>query len=134
MGLQKEIRFEDEVCAHLGANGWLYERDDAKAYDRARALFPADVVAWVQAAQPKAWETLKKNHGAKAEETLLDRLRAQLDQRGTLDVLRYGVEFIGVNGTLKLAQFKPAMAIMTKFKPDWVILPKGLQIFEGMPR
>lgn len=109
--LQKELSFEDEVCAQLGANGWLYEKDDAKAYDRGRALFPADVVAWVQAAQPKAWETLKKNHGAKAEETLLDRLRAQLDQRGTLDVLRYGVEFIGVNGTLKLAQFKPAMGM-----------------------
>ena len=30
--------------------------------------------------------------------------------------------------------FKPAMAIMTKFKPDWVILPEGLKTFEGMPR
>ena len=38
-------------------------------------------------------------------------------------------------GTLDdTSQFNPAMAIMTKFKPDWVILPKGLQIFEGMPR
>ncbi len=30
--------------------------------------------------------------------------------------------------------FKPVMAIMTKFKPDWVILPEGLKTFEGMPR
>ena len=38
-------------------------------------------------------------------------------------------------GTLDdTSQFKPAMAIMTKFKPDLVILPKGLQIFERMPR
>jgi hypothetical protein len=29
--------------------------------------------------------------------------------------------------------FKPTMAIMTKFKPDWVILPPGLTTFEGMP-
>lgn len=29
--------------------------------------------------------------------------------------------------------FKPVLAIMTKFKPDWVILPTGLQRFEGMP-
>jgi hypothetical protein len=37
-------------------------------------------------------------------------------------------------GTLDdTSQFKPAMAIMTRFKPDWVILPPGLQIFEGMP-
>ena len=30
--------------------------------------------------------------------------------------------------------FKPAMAIMTKFKPGWVILPPGLALYEGMPR
>ena len=29
--------------------------------------------------------------------------------------------------------FKPMMAIMTKFKPDWVLLPEGLAQFEGMP-
>jgi hypothetical protein len=82
-----------------------------RGYDRARALFPADVLAWVQATQPKAWETLTKNHGAKAAETLLDPLRAQLDQRGTLDVLRHGVELLGLKQPLKLAEFKPALAI-----------------------
>jgi hypothetical protein len=30
--------------------------------------------------------------------------------------------------------FRPTMAIMTKFKPDWVILPGGLRMFEGMPQ
>jgi len=25
MSLHKEINFENGVCAHLGANGWLYE-------------------------------------------------------------------------------------------------------------
>ena len=29
--------------------------------------------------------------------------------------------------------FKPAMAINTRFKPDWVILPPGIAQFEGMP-
>jgi type I restriction enzyme R subunit len=27
MSLHKEINFENDVCAHLGANGWLYEED-----------------------------------------------------------------------------------------------------------
>ena len=37
-------------------------------------------------------------------------------------------------GTLDdLSQFKPKMAINTRFKPDWVILPPGLAVFEGMP-
>jgi len=111
MSLHKEINFESEICQHLGANGWLYTDGDAAAYDRARTLFPADVLAWVQATQPKAWETLVKNHGDKAGETLLARLRDQLDQRGTLDVLRHGVELLGLKQPLKLAEFKPALAI-----------------------
>jgi primosomal protein N' len=49
----------------------------------------------VQATQPKAWDTLTKNHGAQAGETLLARLRDQIDQRGTLDVLRHGIELLG---------------------------------------
>jgi type I restriction enzyme R subunit len=42
---------------------------------------------------------------------LLARLRDQLDQRGTLDVLRHGVELLGLRRPMKLAQFKPALAI-----------------------
>ncbi|MFZ2628564.1 MAG: type I restriction endonuclease [Rugosibacter sp.] len=111
MSLHKEISFENEICEHLAAHGWLHAAGDAAHYDRARALFPADVLAWVQATQPKAWETLAKNHGAQAAETLLARLRDQLDQRGTLDVLRHGIELLGLKAPLKLAEFKPALAI-----------------------
>jgi type I restriction enzyme R subunit len=111
MSLHKEISFEKEICQHLASTGWLYSEADAAGYDRARALFPADVLAWVQATQPKAWDTLTKNHGAKAADTLLSRLRDQLDQRGTLDVLRHGVELLGLRAPLMLAQFKPALVI-----------------------
>ena len=54
MSLHKEISFEHEICQHLAANGWLYAEGDAAGYDRARALFSADVLAWVQATQPQA--------------------------------------------------------------------------------
>lgn len=111
MSLHKEISFETEICEHLAAHGWLYAEGDAAGYDRAQALFPADVLAWVQVTQPTAWEALVKNHGSKAEDTLLARLRDQLDQRGTLDVLRHGVELLGLKTPLSLAQFKPALAI-----------------------
>jgi type I restriction enzyme R subunit len=111
MSLHKEISFEDEICDYLAAHGWLYAKGDAVGYDRARALFPADVLAWVQETQPQAWETLTKNHGAQADETLLTRLRDQIDQRGTLDVLRQGVEMLGLRTPLKLAEFKPALAM-----------------------
>ena len=74
MSLHNEVEFETEICDHLAANGWLYSPND-DGYDRARALFPEDVLAWVQATQPDAWKALSKNHGASAGETLLARLR-----------------------------------------------------------
>lgn len=84
MSIHKEISFETEICQHLAAHGWLYAEGDAMNYERARAPFPADVLAWVQATQSKAWETLTRNHGAQAGETL--------------DVLRHGIEFTCANG------------------------------------
>ncbi len=119
MNLHKEISFETEVCDYLAARGWLHAEGDAAHYDRALALYPADVLACVQETQPKAWEALTKNHGAQAGEVLLARLREQTNTRGTLDVLRHGIELIGLRSKLALAQFKPALAmnpeILTKY-------------------
>jgi hypothetical protein len=38
MSLHKEISFENEICGHLGAAGWLYKDGAAARYDRGRAL------------------------------------------------------------------------------------------------
>jgi type I restriction enzyme R subunit len=111
MNLHREIHFETEICDHLRSHGWLHEEGETASFDRARALYPSDLVAWVQQAQPEAWETLTKNHGSKAEDTLLSRVREQIDQRGTLDVLRHGVELIGLRKPLVVAQFKPSLGL-----------------------
>jgi type I restriction enzyme R subunit len=111
MALHNEIKFEDDICAALAAAGWSYNKTDAGSYDRARALFPADLVGWVHDTQPDVWDVLQKNHGAKATDTLLERVRTQLDQRGTLDVLRVGIDLLGAKSTVKLAQFKPAFGL-----------------------
>src|SRR5882672_10359594 len=111
MSLHKEISFEVDICEHLAAHGWLYAEGDAAKCDRARALFPEDVLAWVQATQPKTWDALVKNHGIAAGETLLGRLRESLDKSGTLDVLRHGIDLLGLREKVTLAQFKPALAI-----------------------
>ena len=50
MSLYNEIEFENEICEHLAANRWMYSSND-DGYDRARALFPEDVLAWVEATQ-----------------------------------------------------------------------------------
>jgi type I restriction enzyme R subunit len=111
MSLHHEVAFEREICEHLGANGWIYEEGSADLYDRQLALYPPDLMAWVQEAQPEAWEVLQKNHGSKASATLLERVRRQLDQVGTLDLLRQGVEVLGLPKALKLAEFKPAFGL-----------------------
>ena len=53
--IHREIAFEDGICVHLAGAGWLHEPDSAARYDRARALFPDDLAAWVQETQPTAW-------------------------------------------------------------------------------
>jgi len=106
--LHQEAAFEAEICDDLAARGWLYAAGDAAGYDRARALFPADVTAWVRASQPQAWAAMEKTHGAAAEETLLIRLRDTLNQRGTLDTLRLGVDVLGLRKPVDMAQFRPA--------------------------
>lgn len=109
MTRHREVNLEGFICARMAAAGWLHAEGDAGLYDRARALFSPDVLAWVQASQPQAWEALTKTHGAAAEAMLLERIRRQLDDRGTLDVLRFGVELTGLRAPLKLAQFRPVL-------------------------
>ena len=54
MSVHTEINFETEICEHLATAGWMYS-DNGTDYDRKLALFPADVLAWVQTTQPDAW-------------------------------------------------------------------------------
>ena len=92
MTIHTEINFENAICEHLANHGWLYAEGDASRYDRARALYPVDVIAWLQESQPDAWEAATKSHGANAGEVIVSRLRDSINQRGTLDVLRSGFE------------------------------------------
>ena len=84
-----EAKFEAELCEHLAAHGWLYDPGDGDRYDKARALYPDDVVAWLEETQP---EELAK---VSSREQLLDRIVKVLDgpletTGGTLNLLRRG--------------------------------------------
>jgi type I restriction enzyme, R subunit len=109
-GIHTERPFEDEICARLAATGWLTDAD-ASLYERALALFPADLEAWVKATQPQAWATLQGSHGAKTTQVLSERLRKALDANGALEVLRHGFEVIGLKHPIAMCQFKPALAM-----------------------
>ncbi len=63
MSIHKEISFESEICAYLGAHGWLYTEGDGDNDYAAKALYHPDLTAWLQATQPQAWEAPVKAHG-----------------------------------------------------------------------
>lgn len=111
MSIHREIHLEDEICADLTAAGWLYDPSDGSRYDRGLALFVDDVVAWIKASQPKAWEAIEGNHGAAAPTVVAERLRKALDSQGTLAVLRHGFDIIGLRQPVAMCQFKPALAM-----------------------
>lgn len=108
MADHNEVVFEDEICANLEARGWLYAKNDA-GYDRERALFPADLFAWLEETQPTPFAKALKAAGSEAK--FLDVLATALDKPlehggGMLNILRNGVQFVG-GGRLKMAQFRP---------------------------
>ena len=112
MADHNEAVFEAEICAHLEAHGWLYSANGT-GYDRERALFAADLAAWLQDTQRMAYEKALKAAGSEAK--FLDVLTAALDKPlehggGTLNILRNGVQFIG-GGRLKMAQFRPETSL-----------------------
>lgn len=111
MNLHQEHHFEAEICQHLATHGWLYVEGDAANYDRAHALYLPDLLAWIEATQPDSWLRLTKTHGASVGERIAERVRKNLNERGTLEVLRRGVEMLGLKEPLSLVQFKPALAI-----------------------
>jgi type I restriction enzyme R subunit len=104
MSKHTEIRFEEAIEQSLINNGG-YTKGNPKAYDMAKALFPADVVAFISATQSNKWKALQQMLGAQAEETLINDLCKELALKGALHVLRHGFKCFGKN--FRLAFFTP---------------------------
>ena len=109
-----ERGFEDAITASLVEAGgyrackWGTKVEWAADFDSVRALDTAELFAFLAGTQPKAWERLVAVHGgeAGARTQFADRLAKQIEERGTVDVLRHGVNDHGVE--VRLAFFKPA--------------------------
>jgi type I restriction enzyme R subunit len=88
----------------LSRGGW--KSGSNVEWDKERALFPAQVFAFIQDTQSKLWQEMKDQHAAGLETLLLTTLVKELDAKGSLHVLRHGFKFYGK--TFRLAAFKPA--------------------------
>ncbi len=76
----------------LNQAGW--KQGSNAEWDVDRALFPARICAFLQDTQPKLWEEMKKLHGTGLESLLIDTLVKELDSKGTLYILRHGLQIL----------------------------------------
>ena len=103
-----EHLFEDAIEDSLVGGGG-YRRSEPANFDPSLGLDTAELFAFIGATQPKEWESLRGRYGnddEAAQKGFGKRLASELDNRGTVDVLRHGVVDLGV--AIQLAYFKPA--------------------------
>jgi type I restriction enzyme R subunit len=104
-GQTTERAFETYVEEILLTTGGWTSGSNAD-WDKERALFPAQIFAFIQQTQPTQWEQMKTLHATGLEPLLLTTLVKELDTKGSLHVLRHGFKFYGK--TFHLGYFKPA--------------------------
>ena len=115
MAIHNESEFERELCAALSKSGWMHSKESS-GYDKELALWPEDVLAWLEDTQLKEFQKIVKptdnlENQQKAKSALLHRLSSALDLAldnggGTLNILRRG--FKHEVARFDMAQFKPA--------------------------
>ena len=99
-----EAAFETAIESVLLAGG--YARVAAQGFDRERALFPDEALAFIRATQGKVWDKLEALHGEHTGARVLESLCKWLDVHGALATLRHGFKCFGK--TLRIAFFRPA--------------------------
>ncbi len=105
----QEKIFQDDILDQMQSQGWLLGKSNK--YNKALALYPEDVIAFVKATQPEQWDKLAqhfpetdRNPTATAD-ALLKSLEQELKNEGTLWVLRNKVNNRGAK--FDLCSFKP---------------------------
>jgi type I restriction enzyme R subunit len=110
-----EAVFEDAITEHLVSHGGYLAckrgvgQQGPADFDAAAGVDTAELFAFIGATQAKEWDGLIRHHGGDpgvAQRKFVARLAQQIDDRGTLDVLRHGV--MDGPATIRLAFFKPA--------------------------
>jgi len=113
-----EKLFEDAIADDLVAYGGYdalkfgSRPEWSGDFDAALGLDTTELFALVAATQAKSWQTVVMAHGgdpAYARQRFAQRLASQIDEWGSVDVLRDGV--MARNVRIDLADFKPAHGV-----------------------
>ncbi len=103
MADSKEAQFQQDIIAAMTAQGWL--TGPAGGYDRRSALYTEDLLAYFKEAWPERWDKFSRANPNAPEAVLVQKVVRELEQSGTLDVLRHGFKLPGVK--VDLCSFRP---------------------------
>ncbi|MCQ2035913.1 type I restriction endonuclease subunit R [Stutzerimonas kunmingensis] len=103
MADSKEAQFQQDIIDALAAQGWLV--GTASGYDRRTALYTEDVLGYFKEAWPERWDKFAKANPNNPDDVLVQKLVRELEQSGTLDVLRHGFKLPAVK--VELCSFQP---------------------------
>ncbi|MCP5199067.1 MAG: type I restriction endonuclease subunit R [Gammaproteobacteria bacterium] len=117
-----EAAFEAAIEAALLGDG--YARVDAMGFDRERAIFPDEALAFIRSTQGKVWEKLEALHGEQTGARVLESLCKWLDTHGALATLRHGFKCFG--RTLRIAFFRPAHGLNSELEARYQANGLGL--------
>jgi type I restriction enzyme R subunit len=104
MKVTQEVAFETVIESELLERGG-YSRAPG-GFDRERAIFPFEILSFIQETQPAEWQKLESLLGNKTREQILTDLCKWMDAEGSLATLRHGFKCYG--RTLRVAYFKAA--------------------------
>lgn len=105
-----ELAFEEAIEHHLTTSG-DYIIGNSENFNQLYAVDTKILFSFLKESQPAEWKKLASLHRDEIEKKILFRLDKEMQNRGSLDVIRNGFTDNGI--TFKLAYFKPE----TSFNP-----------------
>jgi len=88
-----EKDFQEHIINHLGSTG--YHKRKASEYNKATYTDPELILKFIQNSQPKEWKKFQKMYGEQAEQKFLIRLVKEIENKGTINILRNGFKDVG---------------------------------------
>lgn len=89
-----EKRFQNDIIDHLESTSYV-RRNSIRNYHKAMCLDPELTLQFIMDTQLKEWKKFKRVYGEKAEEKFFYRLINEIDNKGTIHVLRNGFRDVG---------------------------------------
>lgn len=101
----QEVIFQNDVLDQIQSHGWLL--GESKNYNKELALYPDDLISFIQTTQPEQWKKQLGIHPKNPEDALLKTVVRDLSasNKGTLWVLRNLIKDRGAK--FSLCAFKP---------------------------